>query len=105
MKNSGRNCCCSGSKQMGSIGLGLIINNSNFNLKNAISLWCTGLLQEWLCAGGSGNVLSQKEPWLPKVRHSGRAGNASGAQESRAGAVSGSLFGPTVHKIVTRGVA
>lgn len=28
-----------------------------------------------------------------------------GAQESRAGAVSGSLFGPTVHVIVPRGVA
>lgn len=101
---------------MGSIGLGFIIYTLNFNLKNAFSQCCTGLLQEWLCAESSGNVLSQKEPWLPKVRHSGRTGNAvlglwkdweccPGAQESRAGAVSGSLFRPTVHIIVPRDVA
>lgn len=61
---------------MGSIGLGFTINTLNFNLKNVLSQRCSGLLQEWLRAESSGNVLSQKELWLPKVKHSERAGNA-----------------------------
>lgn len=61
-KKSVRIWCCSGSKQMGSIGLGFIINKSNFNLKNAISWPAAGVApcrRQWECAVPEGAVAAQ----------------------------------------------